>query len=237
MKRLLSPLLLLISSAISGPSFAQDGLVPFQLLKEEDRQRVREVVEHASLYREVKGVPFKSRKEVYEYFLDHPDFGASVARALGLAKYRVIKEGDGRYFMDDARGAKGHFQVLYTDPKKRVFFAQGTYEKKLVPKIVGRMVIVLEFEHRLDGEGQSYVENRLYGYLRVDNPLLDLLIKVIRPFVGGTLDRKTTRTFRVVQEVSAQAYSDFAAFYRRLEESPEIPKDQLRDFRRAVISN
>lgn len=236
-RHIIAPLFFLISSAIVGPSFAQDGPIPFQLLKGEDRQKVREVVDHASLYREVKGVPFKSRRGVYEYFLDHPDFGASVARALGLAKYRVIKEGDGRYFMDDARGVKGHFQVLYADPKKRVFFAQGIYEKKLMPRIVGRMVIVLEFEHHLDGGGQSYVEHRLYGYLRVDNFLIDLAMRVIRPFVGGTLDRKTGRTLRVAREVINQAYDDFDAFYRRLEESPEIPQDQLQDFRRAVISN
>lgn len=231
------PLFFLISSSIFGPSFAQDDSVPLQLLKEEDRQKVREVIDHASFYREVKGVPFKSRKEVYEYFLDHPDFGASVARALGLAKYRIIKEGDGRYFMDDARGVKGHFQVLYAAPKKRVFFAQGTYEKKLMPRIAGRMVIVLEFEHHLDREGHSYVEQHLYGYLRVDNLLLDLLIKAIRPFVGGTLDRKTARTLHVARAVIDQAYDDFNAFYRRLEESPEIPQDQLQDFRRAVIPN
>src|SRR3972149_3573917 len=53
-----------------------------------------------------------SRGAAYRFLLDHPDFAASVARALRLGEYRVTPLEDG-YWGDDNRGAMGRIRVLY----------------------------------------------------------------------------------------------------------------------------
>lgn len=237
-------LVFLLPPFSSSLSIAQDpnnGPIPFQSLKEKDRQRVQEVIEHPSFSREIKGFKFPSRKEVYEYLLDHPDFAAAVSRALKLSKYQIKKEGD-EYWAHDSfydkdgrlRGVKGSFRVIYADQGKRIYFAQGTYDvKRWLPTAHVRAVFVLEFQHRLDEEG-SYVENNLSGYARIDNPFLHFILKILKPLVSKGMEKKIAKTFTMAANVSEQAYRDPSAFSRQLEESQEISPEQLEEFRRVL---
>ena len=236
-------MLFLIPSSPSSFSLAQEpnGSIPFQSLKEKDRQRVQEVLEHPSFSREVKRVKFRSQKEVYEYLLDHPDFAAAVSRALKLSKYQIKREGD-EYWAQDGfydkngrlRGVKGRFQIIYADQGKRIYFAQGTYDvKRWLPTVHIRAVFVLEFQHRLDEEG-SYVENNLSGYARIDNLFLHFILKILKPLVSKGMENKVAKTFTMAKNVSEQAYRDPLAFSRQLEESPEISPEQLEEFRRVL---
>jgi hypothetical protein len=201
--------------------------VPFERISQPAQQRVRDVVDHAVFERTVRGLTFRSREAVFLYLLNHADFAAAVARALGLAQYRVVQRSPNTYWGDDARGAKGTLEVMYADPHKRVIHAQGTYDAKWLPTIHGRIVLVLDFEHRTAPDGQSYVTNDLTGYLRVDNPFLDVLARLIGPIVVGAVDRKVVRSFGVAAKVSERAYDDPEGLLRVLQGTPDLDRDHL----------
>lgn len=238
--RLSLPFALLLAWIV-GPSSAdsENGLIPFSRLTRDDRQALEEVVRAPTLSREVKGLRFRSRKEVYEYLLDHPDFAAAVARALNFSEYQIAKDGkfvrasDGSYWGTDGRGATGHLRVVYADEKKRVFFLEGTYEKKWLPTISAKAVVILAFEHKADREG-SYVENNLYGYLKMDNAFVALLAKLLQPVMGGATDRKMKRTLGLGARISEEAYRDPAGFLKKLEGSPLLPQQEFDEFRRIL---
>ncbi len=220
----------------------ENDLVPFSRLTSDDRQALEEVVRVPTLSREVKGVKFRSRREVYEYLLNHPDFAAVVARAFGLSEYKIVKEakvvrasGDS-YWGTDGTGTTGHFQVVYADETKRVFFLDGTLNKKWLPTIFAKSVMVLIFEHKADGEG-SYVENDLYGYIRIDNTFVAYLVKLLRPIIGSMAQEKIKHILSVGATVSEMAYRDPAGFLKKLEDSPELPRQEFDEFRRTLYAN
>jgi hypothetical protein len=175
----------------------------------------------------VRGLTFRSHEPVFHYFLDHPDFAAAVARALQVARYRVEQRPGGAYWGDDARGTKGIFEVVYTDPHKRVLHAQGTHDTKWLPTIRARIVLILDFEHREGDDGRSHVINDLTGYLRVDNPFLDVLARLVGPIVGGAVDRKVARSFGIAAKVSERAYDDPGGFLQALRKAPDVDRRHL----------
>lgn len=219
-----------------------NGLVPFSRLTSDDRRALEQIVRAPTLSREVKGLKFWSRKEVYEYLLDHPDFAAAVARAFGLSEYQIVKDvkvvrasGDS-YWGTDGTGATGHFRVVYADENKRVFLLDGTLNKKWLPTISARSVMVLIFEHKADGVG-SYVENDLYGYIRIDNTFVAYLAKLLRPIIGNMAHEKIKHILSVGATVSEMTYRDPAGFLKKLEESPELPRQEFDEFRRTLHGN
>lgn len=239
-----SSLITVLLAWMAGLSLAasENGLVPFSRLTRDDRQALEEVVRGPTLSREIKGVKFRSRKEVYEYLLNHPDFAAAVARTFGLSEYQIVKDvevvrasGDS-YRGTDGTGVTGHFRVVYADEKKRVFFLDGTLNKKWLPTIFARSVMVLIFEHKANGEG-SYVENDLYGYIKIDNTFVAYLVKLLQPIIGSMAHEKIKHILSVGATVSELAYRDPADFLRKLEESPELSRQELDEFRRTLYVN
>ncbi len=213
--------------AAAARATAGDGDIPFDRLPAAQQQRLKDVIDAAAFHRTVRGLTFRSHEPVFRYLVDHPDFAAAAARALGVAKYRLERRPDGTYWGDDARGAKGTVEVVYADPHKRVIRAQGTYEGKWLPTIHARIVLVLDFAHHTDPDGQTRVTNDLTGYLRVDNALVDVLARLVGPIVGSAVDRKVARTFSVAGKVSERAYDDPAGFLRVLRDAPDVDRRDL----------
>jgi len=204
-----------------------DGNVPFERMPPPVQDRLRDVMDHAVFQRAVQGLTFHSYEPVFLYFLDHPDFAAAAARALGVARYRVEPRSGGTYWGDDTRGAKGIFEVVYADRGKRVVHAQGTYDTRWLPTIHARIVLILDFAHRTGPDGESYVTNDVKGYLRVDNPFLDVLARLVGPIVVGAVDRKVARSFGFAAKVSEHAYRDPEGFLGALRTAPEVDQQHL----------
>jgi len=204
-----------------------DGRVPFDRIAPPTQERLKDVMDGAAFQRTVQGLTFRSREPVFVYLLDHPVFATAVARALRVAEYRAEQLPDGTYWGDDARGAKGIIDIVYADPRKRVIYARGTYDRKWLPTIHARLVLILEFEHTTGADGQPRATNDLTGYLRVDDPILGALARLVGPLVGGAVDRKVARTFGVAGRVSERAYDDPAGFLQALQGHPDVDRRDL----------
>src|SRR5919108_1725352 len=104
--------------------------------------RAESVLAGSIFAQRVSGIRYTSREDVYRFLLDHPDFAAAVARALRVGEYRVKAVDDG-YWGDDNRGASGTIRVLYADDHRRLFHLEGRYERKWLPTIEGRILVLL----------------------------------------------------------------------------------------------
>ena len=208
--------------------------IPWERLDVAYQQRLREVTEQAIFSRDVLGLAVKSRQPVFDFLIEHPDFSATAGWTLGIVKYRVVQEQNGVYWGDDAHGATGTFELAYAEPGKRIYLARGTFVKRFLPTIHGRIVLVMAYEHRTDQAGEGVVMNDLRGYLRIDNRFLGILARIAKPVVGPIVDRKVLRSFAAAAKLTEQASRDPAALYRTLEASPEINKRELAEFRKAL---
>jgi hypothetical protein len=229
----------ILVAAIGAARAATDGQdqrldIPWEGIAVASQQRVREVTEHAIFSRDLHGIPVKSSPTVFDFRLDHPDFAATAGRILGIVKYRIVKERDGIFWGDDAHGATGTFEFMYAERGKRVYLATGTFVKRFLPTIRGRILLVIAYEHRTDETGESHVINHVRGYLRIDNRILGILARIARPVVGPVVDKKVLRTFAAASRLTEQASLDPAALYDALAANPEINKNNLREFRKTL---
>lgn len=188
---------------------------PPHLLNGKGGEALKEVVEGSTLHREMSGIRLKGREAVFEYLLDHPDFAATLARAAGVLKYTVERQGEGEYWADDQKGITGRLALLHGEVGRRIFYAEGTYEKGIL-RIPGRMAMVMTYGEREDQEGSPYVEGTLSGYIKLDSLLFDPMARLLRPLVAGVMEKRVTRFFQKADRLLEILYRDPEPLMERL---------------------
>jgi hypothetical protein len=200
--------------------------VPTGALAPDARTRAETVLGRTIFAQRVVGIRYRSREDVFRFLLDHPDFAASVARALGFGEYRLTPREDG-YWGDDARGATGMVRLLHSDDGRRLYHLEGRYEHKVLPTIEGQLLVLFEFRHEEDLDGGTVVESSLTGHLRIDTPVMGtvahLVGAVTRPLVERAVERKVRRFFRTVARVSRWAYDQPELLASLLDAHSEVP--------------
>lgn len=202
--------------------------VPLFRLDEDARGRAEAVLATSMFAHRVTGLRARSREPVFRFLLDHPDFAATLARALRLGQYRVTALDDG-YWGDDRRGARGKVRVLYADEGRRLFHLEGVYEARGLPAIHGQMLVLLEFRHEENPAGGTLLDASVAGHVRLDTPLVgavaQLAATLARPAVERAVERKVRRFFGTVARVSRWAYDEPEQVWAALEGHPEVPQD------------
>ncbi len=202
------------------------------------RARAETVLARSIFAQQVTGIRFPSREAVYRFLLDHPDFAASVARALRVGEYRVTPVEDA-YRGDDNRGASGMIRVLYADDSRRLYYLEGRYERPLLPTIEGQILVLLDFRHEPDERGGTVVEQNLTGHVRIDTPLVGALAQVVgaltRPLVEAAVERKVRRFFSTIARVSRWAYEEPEQFAAALDGHPEVEAGPTLTAFRAIL--
>jgi hypothetical protein len=211
-------------------------LIPWEQLDEESFALAREVVSRALVFRQVDGIAFRSRKEVYDYLIQHMDFAADVARMLRVGKYRIRRTSAG-FEADDGHGAHGFLKPLYDDGDRRVFYLHGYYDPPILPSIAGRLVLVLETSYTQAPDGENYAEMRVAGYLRLDSVLAEVIATVAQSFSEEMVQKKVKRFFRDVARVSRRAYDDPEGLLEELARRPEFDAERVAEFRRVLLAH
>jgi hypothetical protein len=215
--------------------------IPATALPGPARAHAEAVLARTVFAQQVTGIRFPSQEGVYRFLLDHPDFAASVARALRLGEYRVTPLADS-YWGDDARGATGVIRVLYADDERRLFHLDGRYERRWWPTIEGQILVLLEFRHEPDETGVSVVEQTLTGHVRIDGPVASTVAQVLqvlsRPALERAVERKVRRFFRTVARVSRWASDQPEQLAAALDGHPEVePGPTLAAFRTLLLAD
>jgi hypothetical protein len=217
--------------AIPGPGVpivTLDALplgVPTTELSGPNHARAESVLARSAFAQRVTGIRFTSREDVYRFLLDHPDFAASVARALRVGEYRVFARSDD-YWGDDNRGATGVIRVLFADEQRRLYHLEGRYEQRWLPPVEAQLLVLLEFRHAPDEAGGTLVEQSLTGHIRIDTPMVGGLAQTLgtlsRPLVERAVEKKVRRFFSTVARVTRWAHDEPEQLAAALDGHPEV---------------
>src|SRR5262245_16147251 len=165
-----------IAATITGAWATAGPPLPLEM-PAADRARLERVAEAAAVATRVETEPFVTRREVFEYLLDHPDFATQVTRTLRLARYRIWRTPDGM-FLDDGWGATGHFAVVHAAAGQRVMYARGAYRQALLPTVNGEAVAMIEYEVTPNGDGRDVVHATVSGFVKLDSGVLALATRL-----------------------------------------------------------
>src|SRR5262249_13391997 len=152
--------------------------------------------------------PYVTRRELWEFLLDHPEFATHVTRALKVARYRIWQD-HGALWLDDGWGVTGQFTIVYAAPGHRLMYSRGQFDQKLLPTIKGQAVAALDYSFQRDEAGHVIVATAASAYVQVDSRILNTLGKVAAPFVQSKADKEAGQFLRTFERVS-----------RALEEQP-----------------
>jgi hypothetical protein len=149
--------------------------------------------------------------QVFTYLLDHPDINSALGRALQIAPTRLWRVGPGRYQGDDGEWNSGTLEVLWADGDRRVFLEQGVSRGWWFGDIAGRLIAAVDISR----EGDR-VRGEVEVWAKIEQGVVDRLLRVVAPMLGGFLDRKLHEQFGVTFRVAEHAVRDTGRFCQLL---------------------
>ena len=227
-------LALCITLGPAGPLGAEPTLpVPPQVSPKE-RHRLEEITKHPFASTQQEGEPYLARAEIFEYLLDHPEFASHVTRALKAARYKIWRDAStGSLWLDDGWGVRGTFAIVYAEPGLRLMHAQGAYQSAL-PDIKGRAVVALAYRFEPAASGRSLISTTLTSFVQIDSTVVRTIGRMGGPLVQKKADREARQLLRVFAKVSRAIEDNPADVYARIKERPDVPKQELEEFRKLL---
>jgi hypothetical protein len=180
-------------------------LFPVEKLTAEARCRVSDVLDHAT----TKGVtgpivtPIPPR--LYEFLLDHPSASAVLITRFEMASYECAPKDATHFWVNDHDGTQGLFTLLYQDPSTRIYHIDGFHEGRLLPRVKAMAVVLLRINEVQTAERRPAMESTLVTYTRFNDPTLAFIVRLLRPLISGTVTRKLTKGFEVVNQLAETA--------------------------------
>jgi hypothetical protein len=226
--------LLLISLALATPSVRASSVVTLPMeMPADQRARLERLAEAAAVSARVDTEPFLTRREIFDYLLDHPDFASHVTRTLRLGRYRIWRTPEGM-FLDDGWGATGHFSVIHTAARQRVMYARGAYRQPILPAINGEAVVMIEYEAMPAGDGRDRVRATVSGFVKLDSTTLSMAMKLAAPIAQRKADLEAQRLMRTFARVSRRIDDNPTDVYEQLRQRPDVPARELEEFGRLL---
>lgn len=197
------------------------------------RARLAAVTDRASVVAEVDGEPFRARREIFEYLIDHPAFATQLTQMLRVARYRVWKLPDG-FGLDDGWGTLGTFQFVYVAPGVRVLHAQGAYQQSILPTIRGQAIITIRYASTATADGASTIAATVGTVVRLDGKLMLAAGRLASASAHAKAEKEGRRLVKVFARTTHAIEEHPAAVYEALRQRPDVPRHELEEFRRLL---
>jgi len=185
--------------------------LPFDKMPEAVRDRVRQVVEGATLA--THGTPeiFACKPAQYYWFLDHPDRASIAWQRLGAKCMEVNDRGDGRFGWIDGQGSDIHWDTVFRGPRMRVWYAEGKVRPAaLLPLVPVRAVFVLQHAEGHGESGRLLLRHHADLYLYTDSKTAAWLTRML----GASAPR-------IAEQYVGQLQMFFAALAWHFDQHPD----------------
>ena len=159
--------------------------------------------------------------QVFIFLLDHPDINCGLARALQIAPTRLQRVGPGRYQGDDGAWNSGTLEVLSAAGDRRVVLAHGVSRGYWFGDVAGRVVAAVS----LTREGDR-IRGEIVVWATVDHGVLDRLLRVVAPVIGGLLDSQLKKQYGITFRVAEHASHDTTRFCQALAVIPDGSREE-----------
>ena len=233
--------LLIILFVVIGVSNGKDNkkeetefIIDYDSLNADRKDEIKEIVKNNTVVRTLKDIKFEIKMPILLFMFDHPIFLSAILRAMKIGNY-VINQGENEtYNFDDSKGLTGNYEEVFSDENQRYFFGNGKFDGWLI-NLVGSGLVLTKFRAILGTDNLVYMDAKVYS--KIDNLVIGVLMKILKPIVIPLIDRKIKKLIGKVQELKKEITDDPEKIYNILKENGYENHEELEEFKRIVIKN
>ena len=122
--------------------------------------RLQPIIEDYTTANKVGPVLTPLQESVYVYLLDRPPVAAALVNRLELGLYKAETRGPGRYWGNDGEGTEGLVELVYQDPRHRLYYLEGSHHSTLLPHVTGKRTVTRKLMRGVDAVTQLGLEMR-----------------------------------------------------------------------------
>ena len=177
--------------------------IPYQQMSPAARQRVADVVNNASLYRQLPVTTIQSDPDMYLFLLRYPETIIGTWNLMGISEMSARRIAPFRLKAADGSGTTTNAELVYGKPNLNIYYAEGEYDGPMIfRKVTGSCVIMVESDYRQGADGLVQVTSRMNFFLKIDNLAASIIAKTIHPLVGTTADHNFVETLKFAEKLS-----------------------------------
>jgi hypothetical protein len=204
--------------------------MPLDKLSERDRQRVRDVVGRATLYRRLPTRVIQCDPQLYHLLLKKPELIVNIWDVMGVSNIELERTGKNTYQASDGQGTLAHIETLYESYERHVIYAEGSYQGSLFRRpLKAKCVMLLRSAHFRESDGKFTVKATLDTFIKVDRIGPEVLAKTFQPFVGKVADYNFTETMAFVSKLSRAAETRPRGIERLAQKLDKVDPQTRRD--------
>src|SRR5262249_52953658 len=99
------------------------------------------------------------------------------------------------------------------------------------PEMRGEAVGLFDYAFHPEGDGRTAVSTSVAGYLQIDSRFIRVLGKVALPLVQAKADKESSQLLPTFAPVSPASENDPARVFTKVSERPDVPRQELEQFR------
>lgn len=213
-------------AACSVPTELERLTIPVDRLDEASRCLIGRVMAGHSTVGKIGPVHIPIARTLYQYLLDHPWTTALLVKGLGLGNYTVTRQSPTQFWAADGDGTQGVFTLLHQDPAVRIYYITGEHQGRIFPVIRAKAVLFLSIRPGGAREAEPGVETHLVSYIRLDNPVLNGLVRLLRPLIGDAVAQKLTDGMNATVQLGTLIAQDPARILREVQALPMLGMEE-----------
>lgn len=206
--------------------------IPYELFAAKRREEVKKIITAHTTYRVIHDIEFKTDESVLIFMIDHPVFLSATLKAMKIRDYFVKYADNGMYLFDDQKGVRGKFEVIYHKPRLRYYYGFGGYYG-LILKLVGRTTVSFEYRGLKGNPPRTLIDINVYT--KIDNVIIDFLMKILKPVIIPLMDKKIYRFVEVTQKLANEITMHPKIVYQAIKESGDANRNELEEFRKLIF--
>jgi len=206
--------------------------IPYELLTDDRREEVKKIVAIHTIFRIFKDIEYKTDESILKFMMDHPVFLSATLKAMKIRNYLVKRGTDGMYVFNDRKGIIGKFELIYSAPGKRYYYGFGGYYG-MIFKLLGRGALLFEYRGVGGNPSRTYVSANVYT--QVDNIVLEILLKILKPIIMPLMDKKIYKFIDETQKLAREITTNPEKVYQVVKESGHVDEKELEEFRSLVL--
>ena len=198
--------------------------------------RLNPIISHYTTATKIGPMRTPLPEDIFLYLLDHPVMAAALVNRLDFGLYKAEVRGPGEFWATDGEGTEGIIHPVIQEGTTRVYFAQGSHDGRLLPKVTGKAVVLLRLIPVTDSRGIASIDSTLVAYLRLDNRFLSGILSLLRPLIGNVVNRQLLKAFDAARLLGGamREHPDRVLF--EATDPPSLPDEDVAFLKAALTS-